>query len=134
MMGFLNKFAQLLGFAPKKAIIVTKKETGAINKPPVKKSSPRAKTKSKRKPSVARQTTQVALPKQTPKPAPLAVKEFGADGSQLATPASKTPQRVKTAQKQKPKAVDSTTQGKKRTPSKTPAQTPTARQRKVRGS
>ena len=55
-------------------------------------------------------------------------------GKTSATPVRKTRQAVAQAQTQKTKAAVSTTQAKKRTPSKTPAQTRTARQSKARGS
>ena len=85
----------------------------------------------KPKRSVAQRTTQEQSPKRTQKPVQTT---NGKDGSQQVTPASKTPQRAKVAQTKKAKAVVSTTQVKKRTQGKTPAKTPTVRQRKVRGA
>ena len=85
----------------------------------------------KRKPSTAQYTIAETSSKPILKPV---LKINGKDGLLLATLVSKTPQRAKAAPTKKAKVAVSTTQGKKRTQGKTPAQTPTVRQRKVRGT
>lgn len=85
----------------------------------------------KRKPSTAQYTIAETSSKPILKPV---LKINGKDGLLLATVVSKTPQRAKAAPTKKAKVAVSTTQGKKRTQGKTPAQTPTVRQRKVRGT
>jgi hypothetical protein len=91
---------------------------------------PAVKAKAVRVPSIkaALLSQQEQVPAQTPTAA-----QSGVTGKPKTT-ASKTRQVAKPAKTQKTKAAASTTQAKKRTPSKTPAQTRTARPSKARGS
>ena len=93
--------------------------------------SPPASQSRKRKPSAAQPTTQAKSLKQTPKPAQIT---SGKDGLQAQAPVSQTRQPAPKAQTPKQKAVVSTSAVKKTTRSKTPVQTRTVRQSKVRGS
>lgn len=87
-----------------------------------------------KKPSRAKSTSQVAK-STSKKQKPVATAKSQAQaGFSIQTPASKTHQPVQQAKTKKQKAVGSTTQGKKHTPSKTLAQTRTVRSSKARGS
>jgi hypothetical protein len=85
----------------------------------------------KHKSSTVQKTKAAVSRKPIPRPAQLT---SGKAGSQAATPALQTRQPAKPALTKKPKAAVLTSQVKKATPSKTAAQTRTARPSKASGS
>lgn len=93
-----------------------------------------AKRGRKPKAKVVSQTTQDPSTSQDTSPAQTRTKKSSTSGSKQVTPASKTRQPASQVKKPKRKVAVSTTQVKKRTPSKTCVQTRTARKSKANGS
>jgi len=91
---------------------------------------PAVKAKAARVPSIKA----ALLSQQEQAPVLTPTEALSGERGKLKTRASKTRQVAKAAPTKKAKAVVSTTQGKKPTQGKTPAKTPTVRQRKVRGA
>lgn len=131
----MNAIGQALGITPvvTHAYLILDTQNGGNNNIALDTQRQPAKRGRKPKAKVVQSTTQDQSTTSDTLPAPTRTKKSSARGNSKVTPASKTRQPAKSAQKPKQKAVERTTQGKKRTQKQTPVQTRTARKSKASG-